>query len=48
MTIHFIKRVDEILPLALDPAGPREETPSVPPASGGAASGAETTSASGA
>jgi ATP-dependent Lon protease len=46
MTIHLIKRVDEILPLALDPLGPREETPSVPPAPSGGASGAETTSAS--
>jgi ATP-dependent Lon protease len=47
LTIHFIKRVDEILPLALDPAGPRDETPSVPPApTGGASSGAETTTAS--
>jgi ATP-dependent Lon protease len=48
LTIHFIKRVDEILPLALDPTAPRDQTPSVPPAASGGASGAETTSPSGA
>jgi ATP-dependent Lon protease len=42
LTIHLIKRVDEILPLALEPTGAPRETPSVPPRASGGASGAET------
>ncbi len=31
LKIHLIKRVDEVLPLVLEPPGPSSETPSIPP-----------------
>jgi ATP-dependent Lon protease len=49
LTIHFIKRVDEILPLALDSTAPRDRTPSTPPGSSSSgAPGTEATSPTGA
>jgi ATP-dependent Lon protease len=32
LKIHLVKRVDEVLPIALEPPAPSSETPSIPPA----------------